>query len=89
MASCTKLVSVINMPLTFVGYLTLSKVLQNESNWEDKLGEMLDRLDFSITNPQWDKLGIIKNNKAILTYSKPAMTKIINFFEKEVGIINV
>jgi len=85
----TKLVSVINMPLTFVGYLTLSKVLQNESNWEDKLGEMLDRLDFSITNPQWDKLGIIKNNKAILTYSKPAMTKIINFFEKEVGIINV
>lgn len=82
----TKKISVINMPLTFVGYLALSKQLHGRNDWEDKLTNILLKIDFSIDNPIWEEIGIIRNGKTTINFTKTIMKKIINYFNNIGGV---
>jgi hypothetical protein len=76
----TKASSTINMPLTFVGYLALSKKLYGQENWELQLTDALSNIDFSLENPVWEQLAVTKDGKYNITFSKPIMKKIIEYF---------
>lgn len=85
----TKETSVINMPMMVIGYIALSKLLQQDEDWEEKLTIILDSIDFNIENGLWEELGVIRNKKQNITYTKPIMTRITDYFKKVVGDINV
>lgn len=85
----TKETSVINMPMMVIGYIALSKFLQHDEDWEEKLTIIMDSIDFNIENSLWEELGVVKNKKQNITYTKPIMTRITDYFKKVVGDINV
>jgi len=55
----------------FIGYVTLSEELKQkyEDDWQEKLQEILTRLNFSKSNPVWKKIGI-ENNLNLSTIKK-------------------
>lgn len=57
----TKKVSYINHKNMFVGYVALSERLFGLKNWEDKIEEVLSKIDFSKNNDFWNDNGIADN----------------------------
>lgn len=71
-----KQTSYINNLNMFYGYIALSFVLQNNKDWKELLRQKIDSIDFSIDNPMWRDLGIIKENKI----GKPTKNKLYKLF---------
>lgn len=44
----------------FIGYIALASKLKDETNWEYKLEEAINNLDFRESNKNWGEMGIIK-----------------------------
>jgi hypothetical protein len=76
----SKEISAINLPAMFVGYICISKHLYNQTNWEDKLNNILKDINFDINNPVWKDIGIIKDDKPSITLKRPQLKKIFNYF---------
>lgn len=74
--------SVITYPLMFVGYLSVAKQWQDDNNWQLKLEEFLNKVDFSVSNPTWDKLGIINtsNGRPVTLFNQAKLNHIIKYF---------
>lgn len=75
--------SVINHSNTFIGYVALLAELKGKSNWKEVLADTLESIDFSIDNPDWEKIGMFKNR--IRKYDITAIQKYFLSFIKEGG----
>lgn len=71
-----KKTSYINNLNMFYGYIALSATLQNNKDWKELLRQKIDSIDFSIDNPMWRDLGVIKENKI----GKPTKNKLYKLF---------
>lgn len=70
--------SLINMPSIFSGYITLARRMKEENIKIDLVKDIISDINFSKDSPQWIKLGVVKDGKAVLTSKK----KYVEFFEK-------
>jgi hypothetical protein len=71
-----KKTSYINNLNMFYGYIALSAILKDNKDWKKVLKQKIDSIDFSIDNPMWRDLGIIKENKI----GKPTKNKLYKLF---------
>jgi hypothetical protein len=71
-----KQTSYINNINMFYGYIALSAALKDNKKWKEILKKKMDSIDFSIENPMWRDLGIIKENKI----GKPTKNKLYKLF---------
>lgn len=67
----TKEKSIINSNVMFAGYVVLAKRMREEKISLDKLGSILDKVNFSRDNKEWEDLGIIKDNIISDSAKKP------------------
>lgn len=67
--------SYIAHPNMFVGYITLASMLYKQNNWEDKLENILNKIDFDKSNSIWKALDI--DNPRL---TKRQMLSIIRYF---------
>jgi len=58
----TKKTSYINHKNMFAGYVALSEKLFGDKDWEDKVEQILNNIDFSLNNPFWKDNGILDND---------------------------
>jgi hypothetical protein len=58
----TKKYSYINHKNMFYGYIALSRKLFGVKNWEDKIKEMLDKIDFSKNNEFWNDIKLCEQD---------------------------
>jgi len=58
----TKKVSYINHKNMFAGYVALSAKLYGDKDWEDKIEQALDKVDFGVENPFWKDCGILDHD---------------------------
>jgi hypothetical protein len=72
----TKETSFINNENMFAGYISLSKELQNVSNWRQKLQEVMSKIDFSVNNSKWESL------KSATELNKRLLKNISNYFRE-------
>lgn len=72
----TRKVSYINHKNMFAGYVALSEKLYEEKNWEDKLEEVLDKIDFSVNNTIWEEIGLNKGDM-----NKSTRNNLYNLFQ--------
>lgn len=77
--------SVITLPATFAYYIACSKLAYDNGKTKAErrsiVEKMLERTDFSISNPDWDFLNIIDPNKIITIVKKQDLKKIIAYAE--------
>jgi hypothetical protein len=73
-----KKTSYINNINMFYGYIALSAKLKDNKNWKEILKNKINSIDFSIDNPMWREIGIIKENKI----GKPTKKKLYEFFKE-------
>jgi hypothetical protein len=73
--------SLINDNNFFVGYVTLSKVMQNKNISVDKLGEIIEKIDFSRDNKLWQELNILDEKGRLERNTKTIRRNIKNYFE--------
>lgn len=73
-----KKTSYINNLNMFYGYIALSATLKDNKNWKEILKQKIESIDFSIDNPQWRDLGIIKENKI----NNPTKNKLYKLFRE-------
>jgi hypothetical protein len=67
-------------PNMFYGYVALASELMNYKNdWQDRLENILDEIDFSLTNPEWTQLKITEN-----VLYKNEIEKIYNYYKGKV-----
>ena len=71
-----KKTSYINNLNMFYGYITLSAILKDNKNWKEILKQKINSIDFSVDNPMWREIGIIKENKI----GKPTKNKLYKLF---------
>lgn len=71
-----KQTSYINNLNMFYGYIALSSVLKDNKEWKELLKKKIDSIDFSIDNPMWRDIGVIKENKI----GKPTKSKLYKLF---------
>jgi DNA-sulfur modification-associated len=69
--------SLINTNNMFAGYVVLAKRMKDEGVPITKLPNVLDKIDFSRENPEWEKLGILENG----TISRKARKQIVEYFK--------
>jgi hypothetical protein len=72
--------SVINHNYTFIGYVALLAKLREDSRWKEKLRKTLEKIDFSIKNPDWEIIGLFNDRltiKVIESISKYFIDKIV------------
>ena len=62
---------------TFIGYVTLLAELKEDKNWKTKLEQILNRIDFGISNPIWNNLEIRESSP-----SKYKFKRIIKYFKE-------
>ena len=62
----------------FFGYIALSLVLQNKSNWRELLKQKMESIDFNIDNPIWRTIGV-NNNKDT---NKATINKLYHLFKE-------
>lgn len=66
----------------FLGHLYIAKLLYNTDNWEDKLKELINRIDYNKNNDVWNR----ESNDYIGIYNptpnNPAINKILKYFER-------
>lgn len=55
---------------TFIGYITLLAELREEKDWKVKLENILNSIDFSNSNLDWEKLDISNSNPSKSTFKK-------------------
>lgn len=72
----TKRDSILVYNNTFVGYIAIASELYNSENWRNKLETIVNKIDFSINNPKWEKLGITSHK-----LTKRQMKEIIDYFK--------
>jgi len=75
--------SMINHKKMFFGYIALSSILQNESNWRELLKQKMESIDFNIDNPIWRTIGVNNNRDT----NKATRNKLYHLFKE--GISNV
>jgi hypothetical protein len=73
-----KRTSYINNLNMFYGYITLSAVLKDNNDWKEILKQKIESIDFSIDNPMWQSIGIIKENKI----NNPIKNKLYKLFKE-------
>lgn len=71
----TKKNSVINHKNIFIGYIALSKELQNADNWREKLYEVMLKIDFNKNNKIWEEIDLFRYE-----IKKRTIKKISNYF---------
>lgn len=69
--------SVMNYQNTFVGYVALFSELYNEVDWKEKLYSIINKIDFSINNRDWEEINV-KTKKS--NVNKSDIKKISNYF---------
>ncbi|SDG19041.1 DNA-sulfur modification-associated [Thermoanaerobacter thermohydrosulfuricus] len=72
--------SIINHNYTFIGYVALLAKLRESSQWKEKLRKTLEKIDFSIKNPDWEAIGLFNDRltiKVIESISKYFTDKIV------------
>ncbi|MCE5220170.1 MAG: DNA sulfur modification protein DndB [Clostridium sp.] len=69
--------SYINNLNMFYAYIALSTVLKDNKQWKEELKQAIESIDFSIENPIWREIGIIKENKI----NKTTKNKLYNLFK--------
>lgn len=74
----TKRTSYINNLNMFYGYIALSAVLKDNKDWKELLKQKIKSIDFSVDNPMWREIGIIKENKI----GKPTKNKLYKLFKE-------
>ena len=62
---------------TFIGYVTLLAELKDDKDWKIKLEQILNRIDFGISNPIWNNLEIRESSP-----SKYKFKRIIKYFKE-------
>jgi hypothetical protein len=67
--------SFINSDRAFIGYVAIFSELYNKPNWDDKMYEVMNKIDFSIDNKDWENIGF-KNYK----FNKGTIKKISDYF---------
>lgn len=55
----TRQISFINHKNIFAGYIALSERLYNDKDWEEKVEEAMQKVDFSINNKTWNDIKLI------------------------------
>ena len=73
-----KKTSYINNLNMFYGYIALSAILQHNKDWKQNLKQKINLIDFSIDNPMWREIGVIKENKI----GKPTKDKLYKLFKE-------
>lgn len=68
---------------TFAGYLALLSELYNRDDWANEIEEVLDRIDFSTKNSDWENLKITQTK-----ISNRLIKEIGNKFKKEANHVN-
>jgi len=74
----TKNESFMNHKYSFIGYITLSKELKDNTDWRTRLNEILSKIDFSLENSIWIDSFKFDTHKL----SKTNYKKIANYFRK-------
>jgi hypothetical protein len=72
--------STINHNYTFIGYVALLAKLRENPQWKEKLRKTLEKIDFSIKNPDWEAIGLFNGRltiKVIESISKYFIDKIV------------
>lgn len=64
--------------LTFAGYVSLLGELYGKDNWQNKLENALNKINFDINNELWNKLGIFNENRI----TKRGIKKISKYFKE-------
>ena len=57
--------TVINHNYAFIGYVALLAKIRGESDWKEILHSVLQKIDFDIDNPDWEKVGLFDNRLTI------------------------
>jgi hypothetical protein len=63
--------SIINSNVMFAGYIVLAKRMREENIPLNKLSVILDKIDFSRDNKEWEDIGVIKDNIISDSAKKP------------------
>lgn len=63
----------------FIGYIALFSKLYHDNNWEEKLLNIMEKVDFSMNNPMWNEINLF--TKSI---NKTTIKKISNYYHKMV-----
>lgn len=58
----TKKYSYINHKNMFVGYIALTRYLYQKDNWKEELKEILNSIDFNVSNPIWKEIDLKNDN---------------------------
>jgi hypothetical protein len=74
----TKKNSYINHKNMFAGYVALSAELYGDKDWEDKVENVLKKIDFSVDNNYWKDLGLTDTEM-----SKSTRGKLYKFFKSQ------
>jgi hypothetical protein len=61
----------------FIGYIALFAKLQHDNNWQEKLIEVMKKMDFSIQNPTWNEINLFTKS-----VNKTTIKKISNYFQQ-------
>jgi hypothetical protein len=72
--------SLLNTNNMFYGYITLARRMQESGIEARKVGSILDQVDFSKDNPEWERLEILDEEKNY-TNTKKARINIKKYFE--------
>lgn len=73
-----KKISYINNLNMFYGYIALSSLLKGNKNWKELLEQKIKSIDFSVDNPIWRDIGVIKENKI----NKTTKNKLYKLFKE-------
>lgn len=73
----TKEVSCINHKNMFAGYVSLSEVLYEDKDWEEKIEKVFSEVDFGLNNSFWKDNGIFDNDM-----NKNTRDKLYKFFKQ-------
>ena len=76
-----KKASIINSNSTFAGYIVLAKRMKDEEISMSELSEILEQIDFSRDNDEWEKLGVLENKRS----TNGSRKKMMKYF-KELSI---
>ncbi|TPG68642.1 hypothetical protein EEL31_08985 [Brevibacillus laterosporus] len=75
----TRKETIINHNQMFNAYVILAKELKDVGLPPSHITTLIDKIDFSRSNPLWKEIGVLDNNSSMMTKPK---SKIINFFKK-------
>lgn len=71
----TKKQSVINHKNMFIGYIAMFSKLRNSIDWEDRMFNLMENINFNKDNPEWNEIGIFTKN-----INKATIKKISKYF---------